>query len=105
MGALKLVRTSTKLDDFDALFLHNVCFFQQTALSVVFILRTNAFLDTLEVERTCLEGPPILDPMSPHTAVIPKFALPAVLHAFLLLAPPCAPQLNRTRRSSYSLFL
>lgn len=24
MGALKLVRTSTKLDDFDALFLHNV---------------------------------------------------------------------------------
>ena len=63
MGALKLVRTSTKLDDFDALFLHNVCFFQQTALSVVFILRTNAFLDTLEVERTSLEGPPILDSM------------------------------------------
>ena len=96
MGALKLVRTSTKLDDFDALFLHNVCFFQQTALSVVFILRTNAFLDTLEVDRTSLEGPPILDPMSPHTAVIPTF---------LLLAPPRAPQLNRTRRSSYSLFL
>ena len=34
--------------------------------------------------------------MSPHTAVI---------HTFLLLAPPRAPQLNRTRRSSYSLFL
>lgn len=34
--------------------------------------------------------------MSPHTAVIPTF---------LLLAPPRAPQLNRTRRSSYSLFL
>ena len=27
MGALKLVRTSSKLAHFDALFLHNVCFF------------------------------------------------------------------------------
>ena len=41
-------------------------------------------------------GPPYSTPCNPHTAVI---------HDFLLLAPPRAPQLKRTRRSSYSLFL